>query len=84
MKIVNVLILLTLFSVLGISDSHAEECVKKFDTKWGDSCNSKDSFSVRLINTCMHNADVRVCLKRKNGRWKCYVESDVRPNEIIG
>ena len=80
---------ISLFSFLGIflivtaSYCFAGE-VQQYDSKWGNHCNSSKSFSVQLVNRTGKNIDCRVCLEKTNGKWGCFMDSNVKPNGIIG
>ena len=52
----------------------------KVDTKWSDRCNDNSyTMAVKGRNDNAYNADIRLCLKSKNGRWTCWVSSNIKP-----
>ena len=61
----------------------AEDDVEKYDDAWGESCNSDDSYAVKVINNSDRNLDVKVCLKRTNGSWSCFVSNNAEPGDVV-
>jgi len=58
--------------------------VEQYDSIWGYNCGSKDSLAVKIINGTNKTIDCRVCLERTDGSWGCFLDSNVRPNELVG
>ena len=51
----------------------------KIDTKWSNRCNDNSStMAIKGRNDNNYAADIRLCLKSKNGRWTCWVTNNVK------
>ncbi|QIE44694.1 hypothetical protein G5B38_03660 [Pseudohalocynthiibacter aestuariivivens] len=52
--------------------------------KWGGSCNSADSFAVKMRNASGNRRiDLKVCLERKDGTWTCYSSRNIAPGKVV-
>ena len=52
----------------------------KIETQWGNRCNDNSyTMAVKGRNDKTYNADIRLCMKSKNGRWTCWVSTNVKP-----
>lgn len=69
--------ILVLYPVLAMAE------VVEYESAWGENCYpSKDSYAVKLKNQTGKAVDFKLCLERTNGKWSCYVSSNVSPGEV--
>jgi hypothetical protein len=80
MKKLVTIVLLVVASLTGFSQSY-NNCLTKTKTVWGEMCGSSSSYQVWFRNDCSITVDVKVCLKKTDGKWSCGVEYGLRPGE---
>ena len=54
----------------------------KIETKWDDRCNdNRYTLAIKARNDENFAVDMRLCLLSKNGRWTCWVSSNIGPGQ---
>jgi len=78
---------LTAYKPSAIADRDWNECVEKYDSKWGATCKNctftKDTYRVSLKNICEEKIDVMCCVQEKYKNWKCYTLTELASQDTI-
>lgn len=64
-----------------VSQERYTHCFEVIYKKWGDRCDSKESFEVRWKNVCPENMDLKYAIRKKDGSWEVGIDFNVAPNE---
>ena len=73
----NLPIILAALALPSVADA-----APKIETKWDNRCNdNKYTLAIRARNADSYAVDMRLCLLSKNGRWTCWVDSNVQPGK---
>ena len=52
----------------------------KVDTQWNNRCDDNSyTMAIKGRNDNNFAADIRLCVKSKNGRWTCWVSKNIQP-----
>ncbi len=78
----NFLVVFLLFlnltpAVLALDTSH---CVVLSEFSYGNNCGSKDSMQVKLKNLCNQETYQKLCLKKRDGGWSCFLDTRLGVN----
>lgn len=75
------------FKSTTIQDVEYTECLKKYDSKWGDPCQDcktwKDSYTVKLKNECNEKLDVMICVQEIDKSWKRFMFTGMPPKDTM-
>lgn len=74
-------VILGFITLLSLGAAANAEIVK-YDTAWGENCNSSKSFAVKLRNIGDEPRDFRVCLEKSHGGWGCFTNLSTAPGEV--
>jgi hypothetical protein len=74
-----------LFS-FSLQDDYSD-CLVKAESKWGEkhclNVPPDDTYRVSLKNTCKENIDVKVAVQENDKRWKTYLFTEMKPEEVV-
>lgn len=63
------------------------DCLTKYASAWGEDCLKcqfkKDTYKVKLKNTCTDALDVVVCVQESNKTWKYFAFNGVAPKDSV-
>jgi hypothetical protein len=77
-----------LWSFTGFQTKDWTDCLKKYDSKWGEYCENcnnqyENSYKVFLKNTCEEKLDVKCAVQENNKKWKTYSWTAMTPNDTM-
>jgi hypothetical protein len=64
-----------------VTNERYTQCFEVVYKKWGEHCDSKDSFEVRWKNICTENMDLKYAVRKKDGTWEIGIDFNVAPSE---
>lgn len=68
-------------------DMEWNECLTKYASAWGEDCLKcqfkKDTYKVKLKNTCTDALDVVVCVQEEDKTWKYFAFNGVTPRDSV-
>lgn len=63
------------------------DCLTKYASAWGEDCLKcqfkKDTYKVKLKNTCTDALDVVVCVQEDDKKWKYFAFNGVAPRDSV-
>ncbi len=63
------------------------DCLTKYASAWGEDCMKcqykKDTYKVKLKNTCTDALDVVVCVQEEDKSWKYFAFNGVVPRDSV-
>jgi len=74
-------------SDFNFQDLNWNDCLEKYNSAWGEDClkcqYKKDTYKVKLKNTCTDALDVVVCVQESNKTWKYFAFNGVAPRDSV-
>ena len=77
------------FSFLALSATQKDysECIKKYNSVWGEPCvqctEFRNSYRVSLRNTCAETLDVKCAVRENDNRWRTFIKLDLFPKDTM-
>ncbi len=75
------------FTALMPDDRDWNDCLKKYESKWGEYCvqcqDYKNSYRVNLRNVCAEKIDAKVAVQESDKRWRTFIKTQMSPGDTM-